>query len=96
LVIDDQTESAVGVLDETFVAEYGKPSVKFIIQGRPWQIVSVSGDKIYAKQIDDPTGAIPSWVGEEIPVPYDVAQEVGQIRGFVEIQMQQGKTQNHS
>ncbi|MFA5365103.1 MAG: DEAD/DEAH box helicase [Candidatus Bathyarchaeia archaeon] len=91
LVIDDQTESAVGVLDETFVAEYGKPSVKFIIQGRPWQIVNVSGDKIYAKQIDDPTGAIPSWVGEEIPVPYDVAQEVGQIRAFVETQMSQAK-----
>jgi ATP-dependent Lhr-like helicase len=94
LVIDEETETAVGVLDETFVAEYGKPSVKFIIQGRPWQIVSVSGDKIYAKQIEDPTGAIPSWVGEEIPVPFEIAQEVGQIRGFVEEQIRQGKDPN--
>ncbi len=86
LVIDEEHDSAIGVLDEAFVAEYGKPSVKFIIQGRPWQIVSVSGDQIFVKQTEDPTGAIPSWIGEEIPVPFEVAQEVGQIRGFVEEQ----------
>ncbi len=92
LVIDDSQDSAVGVLDEAFVAEHGKPSVKFIIQGRPWQILSVSGDKIYVKQTEDPTGAIPSWIGEEIPVPFAVAQEVGQVRGFIENQIQNGKT----
>ncbi|MBA7484598.1 ATP-dependent RNA helicase RhlE [subsurface metagenome] len=92
LVIDEEQDSAVGVLDEAFVTEYGKPSVKFIIQGRPWQIVSTSGDKIYVKQTEDPTGAIPSWIGEEIPVPFDVAQEVGQVRGFVEEQDKNGKT----
>ena len=92
LVIDESQDSAVGVLDEAFVAEYGKPSVKFIIQGRPWQIVSVSGDQIYVKQTEDPTGAIPSWIGEEIPVPFAVAQEVGQVRGFIEDQIKNGKT----
>ncbi len=91
LVVDEAQDSAVGVLDEAFVAEHGKPSVKFIIQGRPWQILSVSGDQIYVKQIEDPTGAIPSWVGEEIPVPFEVAQEVGQIRGYVEEQIKNGK-----
>ncbi len=92
LVIEDSQDSAVGVLDEAFVAEYGKPGVKFIIQGRPWQIVTVSGDQLFVKQIEDPTGAIPSWIGEEIPVPFIVAQEVGQVRGFVEEQLQNGKT----
>ena len=91
LVIDDEQDSAVGVLDEAFVAEHGKPSVKFIIQGRPWQILSVSGNQIHVKQTEDPTGAIPSWVGEEIPVPFDVAQEVGQVRRFVENQNKNGK-----
>ncbi|PVX25560.1 MAG: ATP-dependent helicase, partial [Candidatus Bathyarchaeum sp.] len=92
LVIDESQDSAVGVLDEAFVAEYGKPSVKFIIQGRAWQIVSTSGDQIHVKQTEDPTGAIPSWIGEEIPVPFDVAQEVGQLRAFVEEQNKKGKT----
>lgn len=91
LVMDEEKDSAVGVLDEAFVAEYGKPGVKFIIRGSPWQILNVYGDQIYVKQVDDPTGAIPSWVGEEIPVPFEVAQEVGWIRGFVEEQIKNGK-----
>jgi len=87
LVVDESSDSAVGVLDEAFMAEYGKPGVKFIIRGSPWKITHVYGDKIYVKSVDDPTGAIPSWIGEEIPVPFEVVQEVGWIRGFVEQQI---------
>ncbi len=86
LVVDQSSESAVGVLDEAFMAEHGKPGIKFIIRGSPWKIVNVYADKVYVKEVDDPTGAIPSWIGEEIPVPFEVAQEVGAIRGFVERQ----------
>jgi ATP-dependent Lhr-like helicase len=92
LVIDNSTDSAVGVLDEAFVAEFGKPGLKFIIRGSPWKIVQVYGDKIHVKPVDDPSGAIPSWVGEEIPVPFEVAQEVGWIRGFVEDSIRKGET----
>ncbi len=91
LVIDEASNTAIGVLDEAFTAEYGKPGVKFIIRGSPWKILHLYGDKIYVKSVDDPTGAIPSWVGEEIPVPFEVSQEVGRIRGFVEQQMKAGK-----
>jgi ATP-dependent Lhr-like helicase len=87
LVIDESSDSAVGVLDEAFMAEYGKPGVKFIIRGTPWIIQHVSEEKVHVKPVDDPTGAIPSWIGEEIPVPFEVSQEVGLIRGFVEEQM---------
>ncbi|MFB0501938.1 MAG: hypothetical protein ACETVP_05650, partial [Candidatus Bathyarchaeia archaeon] len=87
LVVDETSESAVGILDEAFMAEYGKPGVKFIIRGSPWRIINVSSDHVYVKSVDDPTGAIPSWIGEEIPVPFEVAQEVGWIRGLVEEQM---------
>ncbi|MEM2961034.1 MAG: DEAD/DEAH box helicase, partial [Candidatus Bathyarchaeia archaeon] len=92
LVIDKETDTAVGLLDEAFVAEYGKPGVKFIIRGSPWKIVGVDEDKIHVKPVDDPTGAIPSWVGEEIPVPFEVAQEVGAIRAFVEEKLKAGLT----
>jgi ATP-dependent Lhr-like helicase len=87
LIVDEPSNTAVGVLDEAFVAEYGKPGVKFIIRGSPWKILNINEDKIYVKPVDDPTGAIPSWIGEEIPVPFEVAQEVGWIRGFVEEQI---------
>jgi ATP-dependent Lhr-like helicase len=90
LVIDDSNDSAVGVLDEAFMAEYGKPGTKFIIRGSPWLIMHVSDDKVHVKPVDDPSGAIPSWIGEEIPVPFEVAQEVGTIRGFVEEQTKKG------
>ncbi|MCX8176214.1 MAG: DEAD/DEAH box helicase, partial [Candidatus Bathyarchaeota archaeon] len=93
LVIDQTSDTPVGVLDEAFVAEYGEPGVKFIVRGSPWKIVSILGDKIYVKPVDDPTGAIPSWIGEEIPVPFEVALEVGWVRRFVEEELIKGKTE---
>ncbi|MEM3054517.1 MAG: DEAD/DEAH box helicase [Candidatus Bathyarchaeia archaeon] len=90
LVVDESSDAAIGVLDEAFMAEYGKPGIKFIIRGSPWRILHISEDKVYVKPVDDPSGAIPSWIGEEIPVPFEVAQEVGYIRGFVEEQMRKG------
>jgi ATP-dependent Lhr-like helicase len=90
LVVDETSDSSIGVLDEAFMAEYGKPGTKFIIRGSPWIILHVSEEKVHVKPVDDPTGAIPSWIGEEIPVPFEVAQEVGLIRGFVEEQVLKG------
>jgi ATP-dependent helicase Lhr and Lhr-like helicase len=90
LVIDESTDSSVGVLDEAFMAEYGKPGTKFIIRGSPWQIIHATEDKVYVRPVDDPTGSIPSWIGEEIPVPYEVAQELAFIRGFVEEKIHSG------
>ncbi len=90
LVIDESTDTAIGVLDEAFMAEYGKAGTKFIIRGSPWQIIHPTEDKVYVRPVDDPTGAIPSWIGEEIPVPYAVAQEVAEIRGFVEEKIKSG------
>jgi len=90
LVIDRESDTPVGLLDEAFVAEYGRPGVKFVIRGSPWKIMNIIADRIYVQPVDDPTGAIPSWVGEEIPVPYEVAQEVGEIRRFVEEETEGG------
>lgn len=90
LVVDEEKDMPIGILDEAFVAEYGDPGVKFIVRGSVWRISSVYGDKIYVKPVVDPTGAIPSWVGEEIPVPFAVAREVGRIRGVVEVDLAHG------
>jgi ATP-dependent Lhr-like helicase len=90
LVIDNSTDTSIGVLDEAFMAEYGKAGTKFIIRGSPWQIIHTTEDKVYVQPVDDPTGAIPSWIGEEIPVPFQIAQEVAWIRGFVEEKIKGG------
>jgi ATP-dependent Lhr-like helicase len=93
LVVDESSDSSIGVLDEAFMAEYGKAGTKFIIRGSPWQIIHTTEDKTYVRPVDDPTGAIPSWIGEEIPVPFEVAQEVASIRGLVEEKMRSGLSQ---
>jgi len=90
LIVDVDEDGAVGILQEAFVAEYAKPGVKFTLRGRPWKILNVHNDKIYVRSEDDPTGAIPSWVGEQIPVPLEVALEVGEIKAYVETSLEQG------
>ncbi|MGC9118611.1 MAG: DEAD/DEAH box helicase [Thermoproteus sp.] len=79
-VVDAKTGELIGTLDEAFVAEYGTPGVKFVFRGRPWLITEVDGRAIKVVEVDDPSGAIPSWVGEEIPVPFEVAQGVGALK----------------
>ena len=70
----------VGMLDEEFVAKEGEIGKKFILGGSAWEIEQVYEGKVYVRSEEDPTGAVPSWVGEEIPVPYEVAAEVGRLR----------------
>ncbi len=84
LVVNDERNQPIGILDESFVAEYGEPGVKFVIGGELWRILQVFKDKVYVKPDKDPLGAIPTWIGEQIPVPYSVAQEVGKLRARFE------------
>jgi ATP-dependent Lhr-like helicase len=84
-VIDAATRNVIGTLDEKFVASYIQPHARLIIKGCPWEVVDIEEDGILlspAKVL----GAVPNWVGEEIPVPYAVAQEVGKIRRTVELE----------
>jgi|Deesub1362A_J573_1020465.scaffolds.fasta_scaffold00005_62 ATP-dependent Lhr-like helicase len=76
------TREGVGALDEAFVVNYVEPGNVIIFKGAPWRIVSVD-DEILVEPAEDITGAIPSWTGEEIPVPYEVALEVGELRGNI-------------
>jgi len=79
-VIDTITNTFVGTLDEGFIASHGNAGSSFIVRGRPWKILSVEKDKVYVENVDDITSAIPAWKGELIPVPFEVAQEVGKLR----------------
>lgn len=92
VVIDEAKGEPVGMLDEAFVAEYGEPGVKFIERGSPWKIIQVFNDAVYVRAEQDPSGAIPDWVGDEIPIPFEVAQEVASIRGRVSSDLRSGAT----
>ncbi len=81
----------VGVLDEAFIAEYGEIGTKFVLAGNAWIITQIFRGTVYVKEAEDPLGAIPSWIGEEIPVVEEVAKEVGAIRREVEDGVKRGK-----
>lgn len=70
----------VGMLDEEFVAKEGEIGKKFILGGAAWRIEQVHNGTVYVTKSEDPMGAVPSWVGEEIPVPSEVALKVGSYR----------------
>ncbi|MEE8403435.1 MAG: helicase-related protein, partial [Candidatus Hydrothermarchaeaceae archaeon] len=82
-VLNIVTRGWVGILDEAFVVNNVEPEGLIIFKGAPWRVVSIDEEKIEVEPVDDITGAIPSWVGEEIPVPFEIAKEVGEIRGDV-------------
>ncbi len=77
------SDSFVGVLDEEFVALHGEPGTTFILKGEAYRIVAVEDRVISVEPIEDMEAAVPGWEGELIPVPYEVATEVGNMREFI-------------
>lgn len=78
-VVDITTRKKIGVLDESFVVNNSYEGVSFILQGRPWRVVKTDEDSVLVTPVKE-IGVIPSWVGEDIPVPFEVAKEVGRLR----------------
>lgn len=90
-VVDETTGFYIGKLDEIFVLEYLFPGAKFVFRGSIWRMKRIEGSTIYVEQVFDPMGAIPSWIGEQLPVSREVAREVGRLRGRVERARVEGK-----
>lgn len=90
-VVDEVTGFYIGKLDEVFVLEYLFPGAKFVFRGSIWRMKRVEGSTIYVEQVFDPMGAIPSWIGEQLPVSREVAREVGKLRRRVEEAHREGR-----
>ena len=91
-VHDISSRTQIGTLDERFVVNFAEPGEVFIQRGEMWRINDIDDEetRVNVSPIEDPGGEVPSWVGQEIPVPAAVAGEVGEIRGTVGPQFEAG------
>ncbi|WP_135535124.1 DEAD/DEAH box helicase [Halostella pelagica] len=82
----------IGTLDERFVVNFAEPGEVFIQRGEMWRITEIDDEEseVTVSPIEDPAGEVPSWVGQEIPVPRGVASEVGEMRAVAEPQFRAG------
>jgi len=79
MVRDIGTRAIIGTLDESFVASFAEEYAMFIAKGRTWRIVEMREDEILVEEVKE-VGSVPNWVGSDIPVPFEIAMEVGKMR----------------
>jgi ATP-dependent Lhr-like helicase len=91
-VNDVSSRRTVGTLDEKFVVNFAEPGATFIQRGEMWRVTAIDDEeaRVDVTPIEDPAGEVPSWVGQEIPVPEAVAAEVGELRGVAAEQLEAG------
>ncbi|MEF8883981.1 MAG: DEAD/DEAH box helicase [Haloarculaceae archaeon] len=82
----------IGTLDERFVVNFAAPGEVFVQRGEMWRITEIDEEEetVTVSPVEDPGGEVPSWTGQEIPVPEAVAGEVGEMRGVAGRQLQAG------
>jgi ATP-dependent Lhr-like helicase len=92
-VVDYLRGKKVGTLDQEFVVKNSNIGQEFIMHGQTWKILSVDEDKnlVLVEPIHQIFGAVPSWEGEMIPVPFKIAQEVGRLRREIAEGIRAGK-----
>jgi ATP-dependent Lhr-like helicase len=78
---DIATRGVIGTLDERFVLTQilAQPEEIFLLHGRTWKVVEYREGELLVEGVQE-LGQEPRWAGEDLPVPFDVAQEIGRLR----------------
>jgi ATP-dependent Lhr-like helicase len=79
-IFDMVTRRTVGTLDESFVVGWVHTGAVFITKGQLWRVLEIADGRLVVEPARKVQGELPSWEGEQIPVPFAVAQEVGSMR----------------
>lgn len=90
-VFSAETGTPVGKLSGSFV-ERLRPKDVFILGGRTYEFIRSQSRKVYVGDAQGLRPTIPTWVGETMPMSYDLAVEVGRLRRFVADKIINAKT----
>jgi len=80
-VFDIKSGKVIGRLDESFVMDL-EEGVEFIMHGRSWILLGIDEELRLLKVRESKSleSAVPSWEGEMVPVPFEVAQDAGRLK----------------
>ncbi|MDE1821484.1 MAG: DEAD/DEAH box helicase [Euryarchaeota archaeon] len=75
------SRKVIGTLDERFVVTQvlANPEFTFLLHGTTWRVVEFREEELLVEAVKE-IGQEPRWAGEDIPVPFEVAQEIGRLR----------------
>ena len=78
---DIASRRPIGTLDERFVLTQilSQPEEIFLLHGQTWKVIEHRDDELLVEAVNE-IGQEPRWAGEDLPVPFEVAQEIGRWR----------------
>lgn len=85
------TDKVIGTVGDEFWTLRARVGLNVILRGRVWRILQIDEDRgiLHVIPSKDPFGAVPGWDGELIPVPKEVAMEVGDLRERIAVSISQ-------
>jgi len=81
-VINILNDHKIGTLGDEFMTLHARVGLHFIMRGKVWRIVQINDETgtVHVVPAEDPSAAVPGWDGEILPVPFDLAQQTGEMR----------------
>ncbi|MGB9718006.1 MAG: DEAD/DEAH box helicase [Thermoproteota archaeon] len=92
-VVDLTSNRTIGIVGEEFVMLRARIGLHFICRGMVWNIEQISDDGVYVTPVEDPRAALPGWDGEILPLPYELAREVGRLRRKISEKLRRGENE---
>ncbi len=92
-VVDLTSNRTIGIVGEEFIMLRARIGLHFICRGMVWNIEQISDDGVYVTPVEDPRAALPGWDGEILPIPYELAREVGRLRRKIAEKLSRGEAE---
>ncbi len=92
-VVNILTDRKIGTLGDEFMTLHARVGLHFIMRGKVWRMVQINDETgtVHVVPAEDPSAAIPGWDGEILPVPFDLAQQTGEMREKLGTLLKEGK-----